>query len=174
MISMVGAELAIGTDVTSWMLTFALAGVIATLLGSLITYTLVILRDKRRAWAESKNVLAIVYHEINDNMHSLNAGTQIGLMKVNTTGMDLLKAKNIYTQMPEDILKDLLSIYWYFDFINDIANWELSLIMVSTLTNVDANKIFEINDKQAKETHKRCVKEVQRTRILSRLEELIH
>ncbi len=108
---MVGAELAIGTDVTSWMLTFALAGVIATLLGSLITYTLVILRDKRRAWAESKNVLAIVYHEINDNMHSLNAGTQIGLMKVNTTGMDLLKAKNIYTQMPEDILKDLLSIY---------------------------------------------------------------
>ena len=31
-------------------------------------------------------------------------------MKVNTTGMDPLKAKNIYAQMPEDILKDLLSI----------------------------------------------------------------
>jgi hypothetical protein len=92
------------------MLTFALARVIATLLGSINhLYFWYILRDKRRAGAWFKNVVAIVYQE-------------------------------------------------------------LSLIMVSTLTNADANKIFEINDKQAKETHKRCVKGTQRTRILSRLE----
>ena len=162
-----------GIDMASGMLTFSLAGIVATLMGALITYALVILRDRKRAGEEFKNVVAIVYQEIKDNMLSLNAGTQIGLMKVNTTGMDLLKAKNIYTQVPEDILKDLLSIYWYFDLINDIVNWELSLIMVSTLTDIDTNKIYEINDTQAKETHRRCVKEIQKTRILSRLDDLI-
>lgn len=168
-----GLMMVTGIDMASGMLTFSLAGIVATLMGALITYALVILRDRKRAGEEFKNVVAIVYQEIKDNMLSLNAGTQIGLMKVNTTGMDLLKAKNIYTQVPEDILKDLLSIYWYFDFINDIVNWELSLIMVSTLTGIDANKIYEINDTQAKETHRRCVKEIQKTRILSRLDDLI-
>ena len=74
MVSMVEAELAIGTDATSGMLTIALARVIATLLGSLITYIMVILRDKRKAGEEFKNVVAIVYQEIKDNMLSLNAG----------------------------------------------------------------------------------------------------
>jgi len=50
--------------------------------------------------------------------------------------MDLLKIKGLYRQMPDDVLKDLLSLYWYFQFINDVVNWELSLFLTSTLTNV--------------------------------------
>ncbi len=147
-----------------------LIGIMATLAGVLITYMLVSLRENNKAKKEFKNAMAVVYQEIRDNMLSLNAGTRIGLMKVNTSGMELLKTRNLYLQMPDDLLKDLLSIYWYFNFINDIVNWELSLFMVSTLTNVDANKIFEINDRQAKETHRRCLKEIERTRIIPRLE----
>ncbi|MGA9098915.1 MAG: hypothetical protein WB392_08305 [Methanotrichaceae archaeon] len=45
--------------------------------------------------------------------------------------------------------------------------------MTSTLTNVDANKILEVNDKHAKEIHRLCLKEIQRTKILSRLEGLL-
>jgi hypothetical protein len=160
-------DLSLGPE--TW-ITAALIGIMATLAGVLIAYLLVSLRENNRAKREFKNAVAIVYQEIRDNMLSLNAGTRIGLMKVNTSGMELLKARNLYLQMPDDLLKDLLSIYWYFNFINDIVNWELSLFMVSTLTNVDTNKIFEINDRQAKETHRRCLKEIERTRIISRLE----
>lgn len=160
-------DLSLGTE--TW-ITAVLIGIMATLAGVLIAYLLISLRENNRAKREFKNAVAIVYQEIRDNMLSLNAGTRIGLMKVNTSGMELLKARNLYLQMPDDILKDLLSIYWYFNFINDIVNWELSLFMVSTLTNVDTNKIFEINDRQAKETHRRCLKEIERTRIISRLE----
>lgn len=160
-------DLSLGTE--TW-ITAALIGIMATLAGVFVAYLLVSLRESKRAKREFKNAVAIVYQEIRDNMLSLNAGTRIGLMKVNTSGMELLKARNLYLQMPDDLLKDLLSIYWYFNFINDIVNWELSLFMVSTLTNVDTNKIFEINDRQAKETHRRCLKEIERTRIISRLE----
>ncbi len=154
-------------------MTAALMGLMATLAGVFTTYLLVCLRENNKAKKEFRNAVAIVYQEIRDNMLSLNAGTRIGLMKVNTSGLELLKTRNLYLQMPEDLLKDLLSIYWYFNFVNDIVNWELSLFMVSTLTNVDANKIFEINDRQAKETHRRCLKEIEKTRILSRLEGLL-
>jgi hypothetical protein len=154
-------------------LSAALIGVMATLAGVLITYLLVSLRENSRAKREFQSAVAIVHQEIRDNMLSLNAGTRIGLMKVNTSGLELLKTRNLYLKMPDDLLKDLLSIYWYFDFINDIVNWELSLFMVSTLTNVDANKIFEINDRQAKETHRRCLKEIERTRVIPRLEGLL-
>lgn len=154
-------------------MTAALIGLMATLAGVFTTYLLVCLRENNKAKKEFRNAVAIVYQEIRDNMLSLNAGTRIGLMKVNTSGLELLKTRNLYLQMPEDLLKDLLSIYWYFNFVNDIVNWELSLFMVSTLTNVDTNKIFEINDRQAKETHRRCLKEIEKTRILSRLEGLL-
>ncbi len=154
-------------------MTAALMGLMATLAGVFTTYLLVCLRENNKAKREFRNAVAIVYQEIRDNMLSLNAGTRIGLMKVNTSGLELLKTRNLYLQIPEDLLKDLLSIYWYFNFVNDIVNWELSLFMVSTLTNVDANKIFEINDRQAKETHRRCLKEIEKTRILSRLEGLL-
>jgi hypothetical protein len=154
-------------------MTAALMGLMATLAGVFTTYLLVCLRENNKAKKEFRNAVAIVYQEIRDNMLSLNAGTRIGLMKVNTSGLELLKTRNLYLQMPEDLLKDLLSIYWYFNFVNDIVNWELSLFMVSTLTNVDTNKIFEINDRQAKETHRRCLKEIEKTRILARLEELL-
>ncbi|MDM7911468.1 MAG: hypothetical protein QUS09_00055 [Methanotrichaceae archaeon] len=154
-------------------MTAALMGLMATLAGVFITYFLVCIRENNKAKKEFRNAVAIVYQEIRDNMLSLNAGTRIGLMKVNTSGLELLKTRNLYLQMPEDLLKDLLSIYWYFNFVNDIVNWELSLFMVSTLTNVDTNKIFEINDRQAKETHRRCLKEIEKTRILSRLEGLL-
>ncbi|HSD57171.1 MAG TPA: hypothetical protein VLB04_03235 [Methanotrichaceae archaeon] len=154
-------------------MTAALMGLMATLAGVFTTYLLVCLRENNKAKKEFRNAVAIVYQEIRDNMLSLNAGTRIGLMKVNTSGLELLKTRNLYLQMPEDLLKDLLSIYWYFNFVNDIVNWELSLFMVSTLTNVDTNKIFEINDRQAKETHRRCLKEIEKTRILSRLEGLL-
>jgi hypothetical protein len=154
-------------------ITAALMGFVATLAGVFTTYLLVCLRENNKAKKEFRNAVAIVYQEIRDNMLSLNAGTRIGLMKVNTSGLELLKTRNLYLQMPEDLLKDLLSIYWYFNFVNDIVNWELSLFMVSTLTNVDANKIFEINDRQAKETHRRCLKEIEKTRILPRLEGLL-
>ncbi len=154
-------------------ITAALIGMIITLAGVFIAYLLGSLRENSRTKKEFQSAVAIVYQEIRDNMLSLNAGTRIGLMKVNTSGLELLKTRNLYLHMPDDILKDLLSIYWYFNFINDVVNWELSLFMVSTLTNVDANKIFEINDRQAKETHRRCLKEIERTRILSRLEVLL-
>lgn len=154
-------------------LTFALIGIVATIIGALMTYSLVDIRERRKTRQEFRNCVAIMYQEIKDNMLSLNAGTRIGLMKVNTSGLELLKIKNLYLQMPNDVLKDLLSLYWYFEFINDIVNWELSLFMTSTLTNVDANKILEVNDKHAKEVHRRCLKEIQRTKILSRLEGLL-
>ncbi len=173
MIPITGAEVTAGGDPSAVMATFTMAAIAATLLGVVLTYLLISHRERRKSKEDLRNTLAVVYQEIKDNMLSLNAGTQIGLMKVNTTGMDLLKARNHYLHLPDDVLKDLLSIYWYFNFINDIVNWELSLFMVSVLTNVDANKIFEINDKQAKETHRRCLKEIQKTRILSRLEDLI-
>jgi hypothetical protein len=154
-------------------LMFAAVGIVATMVGVLMTYSLVSIRERRKAGQEFKNCVAIMYQEIKDNMLSLNAGTHIGLMKVNTSGLELLKIKNLYLQMPDDILKDLLSLYWYFEFINGVVNWELSLFMTSTLTNVDANKILEVNDKHAKEVHRRCLKEIQRTKILSRLEGLL-
>jgi hypothetical protein len=167
-----GAKVTVEGDLSLGM-TAALMGLMATLAGVFTTYLLVCLRENNKAKKEFRNAVAIVYQEIRDNMLSLNAGTRIGLMKVNTSGLELLKTRNLYLQMPEDLLKDLLSIYWYFNFVNDIVNWELSLFMVSTLTNVDANKIFEINDRQAKETHRRCLKEIEKTRILARLEGLL-
>ncbi len=154
-------------------LAFIIIGIVATLIGAFMTYTLIDARDHRRSRQDFKNVIAVVYQEIKDNMLSLNAGTHIGLMRVNTSGLDLLRIKGLYRQMPDDILKDLLSLYWYFQFVNDVVNWELSLFMTSTLTNVDANKILEVNDKHAKEIHRRCLKEIQRTKILYRLEGLL-
>jgi hypothetical protein len=173
MIPITGAEVAAGADPSSAMATFTVAAIAATLLGVIITYLLISHRERRKSREDLRSTMAVIYQEIKDNMLSLNAGTQIGLMKVSTSGMDLLKARNLYLHLPDDVLKDLLSIYWYFNFINDIVNWELSLFMVSVLTSVDSNKIFEINDHQAKETHRRCLKEIQKTRILSRLEDLM-
>ncbi len=160
-------------DISFGELAFILIGVAATLLGVFMTHSLIDAREYRKSRQDFKNAIAVVYQEIKDNMLSLNAGTHIGLMRVNTSGLDLLKIKGLYRQMPDDVLKDLLSLYWYFQFINDVVNWELSLFLTSTLTNVDANKILEVNDKHAKEIHRRCLKEIQRTKILSRLEGLL-
>jgi hypothetical protein len=154
-------------------LTFAMIGIVATMLGAIITFVLVRLKESKTSRDNFKNAIAVLYHEIKDNMITLNAGTQVGIMKVNTSGLDLLKAKNIYTQLPDDILRDVLSVYWYFNFINDIVNLELTLFTVAALATVDNSKIFEINDRQAKETHRRCLREIQKTRILSRLEEML-
>jgi len=167
-----GAEVITESDLYLGLIA-AVMGVAATTAGVFITYSLISIRESNKSKKEFKNAIAIVSQEIKDNMLSLNAGTRIGLMKVNTSGLELLKARNLYLRMPEDLLKDLLSLYWYFGFINDIVNWELSLFMVSTLTNVDSNKIFEINDHQAKEVHKRCLREIERTRIIPRLEQLL-
>ncbi|MFB3763934.1 MAG: hypothetical protein ACE14P_01645 [Methanotrichaceae archaeon] len=160
-------------DISFGELTFILIGIAATLLGVFMTHTLIDAREHRKSRQDFKNAIAVVYQEIKDNMLSLNAGTHIGLMRVNTSGLDLLKIKGLYRQMPDDVLKDLLSLYWYFQFVNDVVNWELSLFLTSTLTNVDANKILEVNDKHAKEIHRRCLKEIQRTKILYRLEGLL-
>ena len=160
-------------DISFGELAFILIGIASTLMGVFITYTLIDAREHRKSRQDFKNVIAVVYQEIKDNMLSLNAGTHIGLMRVNTSGLDLLRIKGLYRQMPDDVLKDLLSLYWYFQFVNDVVNWELSLFLTSTLTNVDANKILEVNDKHAKEIHRRCLKEIQRTKILSRLEGLL-
>ncbi|HWQ18871.1 MAG TPA: hypothetical protein VN455_03780 [Methanotrichaceae archaeon] len=173
MIFITGSMITAQSDINSIGLTFTLVGIVATLTGTAVTYFIIKLRENRRAKEDFKNSVAIIYHEIKDNMITLNAGAQIGLMKVNTSGLDLLKARNIYMQLPEDVLRDVLSIYWYFNFINDVVNLELTLFMVSSLTTVDSGKIFEINDRQAKETHKRCLKEIQKTRIISRLEEML-
>jgi hypothetical protein len=154
-------------------ITFAFMGIMATLLGASMVFLLVKIREREKARDDFKNAVLVLYHEIKDNMITLSAGTQVGLMKVSTSGLDLLKAKNIYVKLPDDILRDVLSVYWYFNFINDIVNLELTLFTVAAITTVDNSKIFEINDHQAKETHRRCLKEIQKTRILSRLEELI-
>ncbi len=167
-----GAEISSG-GFTVMNITFAFIGIAGTLLGAAAAYLLIKVKEREKARDDFKNVISVIYHEIKDNMITLNAGTKVGLMKVSTSGLDLLKAKNIYMKLPDDILRDVLSVYWYFNFINDIVNLELTLFTVAAITTVDNSKIFEINDHQAKETHMRCLKEIQRTRILSRLEELI-
>lgn len=151
----------------------ALAGIAATLAGIYVTYFFTVKREKERSEKEYRTAIAIVYQEIKDNIYSLNAGANIGMMKVSTSGMELLKARSIYLDMPSDVLKDLLSIYWYFNFINDVVNWELSLFMISRLANVDSSKICEINERHTKDFHRRCLSEIQRTKILPRLEVIL-
>jgi hypothetical protein len=152
----------------------AIAGIAAMIVGISITYFFIVRLEKRRSEKEYKAAISIVYQEIKDNIYSLNAGSNIGMMKVSTSGLDLLRAKNIYLELPSDILKDLLSVYWYFNFINDVVNWELSLFMVSVLTNGDTGRICEINDRHTKDFHRRCLKEIQNTKILPRLEVILN
>jgi hypothetical protein len=152
----------------------ALAGIAATALGIFITYFFMVRLEKRRSEREYRAAISIVYQEIKDNIYSLNAGSNIGMMKVSTSGLDLLRARNIYLVLPSDVLRDLLSVYWYFNFINDVVNWELSLFMVSVMTNGDSSRICEINDRHTKDFHRRCLKEIQNTKILPRLEIILN
>jgi hypothetical protein len=152
----------------------AVAGIAAIVIGISIAYFFMVILAKKRAEKEYRAAISIVYQEIKDNIYSLNAGSNIGMMKVSTSGLELLRARNIYLDLPSDVLRDLLSVYWYFNFINDVVNWELSLFMVSVMTNGDTGRICEINDRHTKDFHRRCLKEIQNTKILPRLEVILN
>ena len=171
---MVIAEIdAMGTIELYTIIIGAITGIAATALGVFITYFFMVRLEKKRSEREYRAAISIVYQEIKDNIYSLNAGSNIGMMKVSTSGLELLRARNIYLELPGDILRDLLSVYWYFNFINDVVNWELSLFMVSVLTNGDSSRICEINDRHTRDFHRRCLQEIQNTKILPRLEVIL-
>jgi len=52
------------------LITVALSGIAATIIGVFGTYSFTIRRDKKRSEQEFRNAIAIVYQEIKDNTYS--------------------------------------------------------------------------------------------------------
>ena len=94
-----------------------LLGIIGTLSGVSITYWLTKQREKKKAEEEFRDTVTVIYHEIKNNIPKLDVSQAPGMLE--TSGEELLKTRGFYSQMPTDVLSDILQIYALVKMIND-------------------------------------------------------